>query len=120
MMRDIDYRRKSHAHKAKTDYDRKEERKVIVEELSMTEYQHVSPEDIIIEHWDSNELYHGNFGFHSPRGVKVTHIPTGIVVTEDNCRSQYRNKHLALMNLSDMLEEIKNGGSRDEPNKRTN
>ena len=38
-------------------------------------------------------------------GVRLTHRPTGIVVTARRSRSQYRNKALAVQQLREALEE---------------
>ncbi len=38
--------------------------------------------------------------------VRLTHLPTGVVVTCQKERSQYRNKNLALANLRAKLEEM--------------
>lgn len=38
--------------------------------------------------------------------VRLTHEPTGIVVTSQETRSQHRNKQLALKDLRERLEEL--------------
>ncbi len=50
----------------------------------------------------------GKGGQHQNRtesGVRLVHIPTGIVVTSREERSQYRNKSIALQRLREKLEE---------------
>ena len=39
-------------------------------------------------------------------GVRLTHLPTGIVVTTREERSQHRNKAIALRRLRDRLAEL--------------
>ncbi len=39
-------------------------------------------------------------------GVRLTHVPSGIVVTSRDSRSQYRNKQLALAELRKRLEAL--------------
>ena len=43
-------------------------------------------------------------------GVRVTHLPTGIVITSTRERSQYMNKQDALRKLSAVLKEIETSG----------
>jgi len=38
-------------------------------------------------------------------GVRLTHLPSGIVVTARRSRSQFRNKAIAIQRLRDELEE---------------
>ena len=50
----------------------------------------------------------GKGGQHQNRtesGVRLVHIPTGLVVTSREERSQYRNKSIALQRLREKLEE---------------
>ena len=50
----------------------------------------------------------GKGGQHQNRtesGVRLVHIPTGVVVTSREERSQYRNKSIALRRLREKLEE---------------
>ena len=50
----------------------------------------------------------GKGGQHQNRtesGVRLVHIPTGVVVTSREERSQYRNKSIALQRLREKLEE---------------
>lgn len=55
----------------------------------------IPPEDLKIE-----TLYHPRRGGQhvgsDPHDVKVTHLPTGITATVGVCRSQYRNRMIAV------------------------
>lgn len=68
-----------------------------------------APEELLIESYDSRQLYSSNFGFHMPRGVKVTHLATGLVVTEDSHRHQHKNKELALQKLAELVDTPPDG-----------
>jgi hypothetical protein len=61
----------------------------------------IEPEDIRIEYWNSNILYWDR----SLTGIKITHLKTGIVVTEESDRSQHKNKALAMERLTEMLSD---------------
>jgi len=69
----------------------------------------IKPSDLLIEFWDSKTNATSNFGYHLPRGIKITHIPTGIVVTEDSERSPHKNKDLALMKIAILIKEASKG-----------
>ena len=62
----------------------------------------IKPEEITIEHWQSKPL--SPWLHQIPRGVKITHLPTGVVVTEESDRSQHRNKEIALDAIRNKLK----------------
>ena len=43
----------------------------------------------------------------TPKGVKITHVPTGIAVKCDLQRSQHGNRKIALEQLEDIVAEYK-------------
>lgn len=62
----------------------------------------IKPEDIIIENWPhipSGGMQTGKI----PKGIKITHIETGITVTCDQHRSQHKNKEECLVMLEEEL-----------------
>lgn len=69
----------------------------------------IKPSDLSIEFWDSKTNTTSNFGHHLPSGIKITHIPTEIVVTEDSAKSQYENKDLALMKIAILIKKAYEG-----------
>jgi len=62
-----------------------------------------NPDDLHIESWplrpDGGMIAEG-----MPRGIKITHIPTGLVATCDTERSQHLNRQRALADLEQQLE----------------
>jgi len=56
--------------------------------------------DLIIQEYSKT----GFFKLTYAQGVKVTHLPTGIVVTEDAFRSQHKNRDSCFKQLEDLLE----------------
>lgn len=42
-----------------------------------------------------------------PKGIKVTHLPTGLVAICDTERDQYKNRNLALAALSALVAKSK-------------
>mgnify|MGYP003632871119 CR=1 FL=1 len=71
------------------------------------DYPEVNPSDIIITGWSS--IKQGSWRVSVPNGIQVVHVPTGKAVTCEIERSQHRNRHLALLELSEYLIGIKNG-----------
>jgi peptide chain release factor 2 len=71
------------------------------------DYPEVNPSDIIITGWSSVEQ--GSWSLRVPDGIQIVHIPTGKVVTCESERSQHRNRHLALLELSEFLVGVKEG-----------
>jgi hypothetical protein len=70
-------------------------------------HEDISNDDLIVETWREGKgagVYMG--GGHSAQyGVKITHKPTGIVVTCDEEKSQLRNKTVALARLRTALAD---------------
>lgn len=56
-----------------------------------------------VESWAPDEGGSWARAMRVPRGVKITHLPTGIVVMCASERSQYRNRDLALKQLQERL-----------------
>lgn len=50
-------------------------------------------------------------------GVRITHLPTGLVITSTTQRSQSQNKKIALLILSSKLQELKESKRVSETNK---
>ena len=73
----------------------------------------VGPDDLKVETFRSS----GPGGQHMQKtssAVRLTHLPTGLVVTCQSERSQYRNKEIALRILQARLLELKLGESAEE------
>ena len=64
----------------------------------------IKPEDIVVD------LYYtkGQKGqlFQPPKGCRITHKPTGVVVVSEKGRSQYTNRATAFTLLELILEEV--------------
>ena len=60
-------------------------------------------EDLRIFSWSSK--HQGSWSMSVPNGVHIIHIPTGIESKVDSERSQYKNKDLALKEISTKLEK---------------
>lgn len=65
----------------------------------------VKPSHLVVETYDSRPNASGGFGYHMPRGIKITHTPTGLSVSEDDQRSPHKNKIVALEKLDQLLIE---------------
>lgn len=59
--------------------------------------QHIWHNDLFIEAWPSRASGHVP---HMPRGIKITHEPSGLVAIAGCARSQHANRQIAL----DMIE----------------
>lgn len=55
------------------------------------------PGEVVVTGWNSKRQ--GAWSLKSEYGVKVVHIPTGIIVTCEKEKSQHRNRHLAFIEL---------------------
>lgn len=69
------------------------------------------PEDMVIEAntikveaWQREQTA---WVLRTPSGIRITHIPTGVVVEEDGYRSQHKNRDMALATLRAKLLEMK-------------
>ena len=62
----------------------------------------VDPADLLIEVWPPDP---GGMRAYMPRGVRVTHKPTGITATCDDQRSQHANRDEALRRITAHLSE---------------
>lgn len=60
--------------------------------------------DLIIEHWSSVPV--PSFAQHNVRGVKITHIPSGVTATCESERSPHANRAIALRELQEKLKEF--------------
>ena len=81
----------------------------------MSEYLYITPSEIKITIWSSDpKNNHMNWLNEQAKGIQITHIPTGIVVSEDSERSQHKNRHLAMVELNRLLEERVRGGCDSE------
>ena len=65
------------------------------------EYKNINADDIVVQSWSSKSR--GAWDVNADTGVKITHIPTGIIVTCEKERSQHKNRHLAMTELSRMI-----------------
>lgn len=62
------------------------------------------PEDVAVESWDGKSAW--DFSLRMPVGVRVTHLPTGIIITCDTQTTQHSNRHLAFIKLQDRLKAM--------------
>lgn len=62
--------------------------------------------DLLVESWPPDP---GGMRVYMPRGVKITHKPTGITATCDVLRSQHANRHEALRVITAHLSENGHG-----------
>ena len=74
----------------------------------------LKPEDIVVDiaNYPPRGMLVG-----IPVGVKITHKPTGIVVTEDSERSQHRNREVALQKLEKLVAEAQPAPMSDDNRK---
>lgn len=63
-----------------------------------------TPEEVSVDLW-SSELQ-GSWAVHSKVGIKVVHLPTGIVITSETARSQHQNRALAFDELEQRLAKL--------------
>jgi len=61
------------------------------------------PGELEIFNWSGKS--HSGFSLSSENGVKIIHLPTGLVVTCEKNKSQHKNKHDALLLLKEKLEK---------------
>lgn len=54
----------------------------------------IPPSDLLIECWPQKQTGGQHVG--GPNGIKITHLPSGIVAICETERSQHRNKSIAL------------------------
>ena len=62
------------------------------------------PKDLRIESWEEGWL-DGGLHVGIPRGVKVTHVPSGMQVSYDKSRSQHENRTEAFKLLSEKIND---------------
>ena len=55
----------------------------------------IDPLELVIERWPPNELGGQHVGS-GPRGIKITHLPTGMVAIMTSSRSQHQNQQVAM------------------------
>lgn len=69
------------------------------------------PDEIMVEVFPPAQT-EGMLTGNTPKGVKVTHLATGISVIEDSARHQWMNRELALTRLWDEVESSLEGFAR--------
>lgn len=71
----------------------------------------IKPEDIRV---DSFSVRNKGMIFGTSNGIRITHLPSGIIIEESEDRSQHRNRHNAMEKLVNILEAIEYGKSAKE------
>ena len=66
----------------------------------------IKPEDIKVDYYLTKAQY-GQL-FQTPKGCRITHTPTGVVVLSEKCRSQHSNRAQAFALLELILEGVIN------------
>lgn len=67
-------------------------------------YENFDPNDLLIQAYSTKP--EGNFGPHRiPHGIRAIHLPTGTVVACDADRSQHKNRHNALTQLWELVQD---------------
>lgn len=67
---------------------------------------YLKPEELSISSWETKKRGRSSLQIRPPNGVKIVHLPTGIVVTCDEHRSQHRNRHAALLELQEKIKAL--------------
>jgi len=62
----------------------------------------LNPDDLVIQTYSSKPK--GGWSLTPDDGVKITHVPSGLVAFCDSERSQHRNKNIAMQELRNKLE----------------
>ena len=76
------------------------ELRALIYDLSKSPYGELRPHDLVVESWPPRT----GFQLSQPHGIKLTHKPTGTVVTCDTERSQHANRDRALEMLRIKLQ----------------
>ena len=62
----------------------------------------LNPDDLVIQTYSSKPK--GGWSLRPDDGIKITHVPSGLVAFSDSERSQHRNKNIAMQELREKLE----------------
>ncbi|GAB6071536.1 hypothetical protein JCM30760_26340 [Thiomicrorhabdus hydrogeniphila] len=64
----------------------------------------INPQDITVELFSSKKR--GAWSVEKDKGVRITHLPSGIRVETEEFRSQHRNRAKAMLMLQEALENL--------------
>ena len=79
----------------------------------MSDYPYIKPEEVQVNSWSSTPK--SGWSTFAREGIQLLHLPTGITVKVDSARSPYRNRHLAMLELSRLLgERVAEGCAKEE------